>query len=271
MKEIIVAVDLSEISMNALEHAVSLAKKADAGICMVFAKETGTKKIIEPEKKLEDLVKKFKSELKNGMIEYQIVTGKIPKQITKIANEKDTFVVVTGSRGATDFEEFLIGSTANKIIAAVTQPVITIKLTANISSDLKRIIMPINSISETRQKIPFTTELAKLFKAEVYVVGLYSSTSNVIKNNVNNYVNQAVKYLDNHLVKNHIEYLTAPNLTDATLEFAQKVEGNLISIMTKQESNISSLWFGGYPQQMVNRSPIPVLSSHVKEVIRTLS
>jgi nucleotide-binding universal stress UspA family protein len=271
MKEIVVAVDLSEISLNALEHAVSLAQKANTGIYMVFSKDNDSKKIPDPEKKLDELIGKYKPLLKDGMIGYQIVKGKIAKQITKIANEKDTYLIMSGSRGATDFEEFLIGSTANKIIAAASQPVITIKLSATINRELSRIILPINSISETRQKIPLTAEIAKLFKAEVYVLGLYSSTSTIIKNNVNNYVNQAAKFLDNHLVKNHVEYMNAPNLTDASIEFAKKVDANLISIMTKQETNTSNLWFGGYPQQMVNHSPVPVLSCHVKEVIRTLS
>jgi len=270
MKEIIVAVDLSECSINSLEHAVSVAKKANAGIFMVFAKDSDSKKITDPEKKLDDLVAKFKPELKEG-IGYKIVNGKISKQISKIADEKDTFMVISGSRGATAFEEFMIGSTANKIIAASKQPVITIKLSAHISRDLNRIVLPMNSISETRQKIPFTTEIAKLFKAEVFILGLYSSSSKTVISNVDNYVGQAMKYLDNHLVKYTVETIHAPNLTDSTIEYAKKVDANLISIMTKQESNASNLWFGGYPQQMVNHSPVPVLSCHVKEVIRTLS
>jgi len=271
MKEIIVAVDLSECSINALEHAVSLAKKANFGIFMVFARDSDSKKIPDPEKKLEELVLKYKSELKDGKIDFKIVNGKISKQISNIAKEKDTYLIFTGSRGATAFEEFIIGSTANKIIAVAKCPVVTIKLSANINRDLSRIILPMNSISETRQKIPFTTEIAKLFKAEIHILGLYSSNSVSIKNNVDNYVNQAVKYLDNHLVKYHVESLNAPNLTDTTLEYAKKVDANLISIMTKQESNTSNLWFGGYPQQMVNHSPFPVLSNQVKEVMRTLS
>jgi len=271
MKEIIVAVDLSECSINALEHAVSVAKKANTGIFMVFAKDSDSKKIPDPEKKLEELVLKYKPELKDGNIDFKVVNGKISKQITTLAKERDTYMIFSGSRGATAFEEFIIGSTANKIIAAAKQPVVTIKLSANISRELSRIILPMNSISETRQKIPFTTEIAKLFRAEVYILGLYSSSSVSVKNNVDNYVNQAAKYLDNHLVKYHVDSMHAPNLTDATLEFAKKIDANLISIMTKQESNTSNLWFGGYPQQMVNHSPIPVLSNHVKEIMRTLS
>lgn len=272
MKEIIVAIDFSECSINALEHAFSVAKKANTGITMVFCKNSDSKNITEPEKKFEEILQKYHNELVKDALKYKIVSGKVAKEIKKIAEQSDTYLIFSGSRGATPFEEFITGSTANKIIASSSPyPVITIKSSVNINKDLKRIILPINSISETRQKVPTTIEIAKLFKAEIHVLGLYTSSSRTVKNNVDNYTGQAVKYCDDHLVKCVLEKIDASNLITATLEYSQKNDGHLISIMTKQEASASSLWFGGYPQQLVNNSPVPILSTHVKEVMRTLS
>ncbi len=272
MKEIVVAFDFSDCSINALEHAFTLANKANLGITMVFCKNNDSKNIMDPEKSFDDILQKYHNELAKGALKYKIVNGKVAKEISKVAKELDTYMIFSGSRGATTFEEFITGSTANKIIALSSPfPVITIKLTSNISHELKRIILPINSISETRQKIPITIEIAKLFKAEIHVLSLYTSSSRTVKNNVDSYTNQAIKYCEDHLVKFVLEKKDSSNLTTTTLEYSQKIGGNLISIMTKQEAPPSSLWFGGYPQQMVNNSPIPILSTHVREVMRTLS
>jgi hypothetical protein len=49
------------------------------------------------------------------------------------------------------------------------------------------------------------------------------------------------------------------NLTDITLDYANRVDADLISIMTEQERNPSNLLLGSYAHQMINKSYIPDL------------
>ena len=58
------------------------------------------------------------------------------------------------------------------------------------------------------------------------------------------------------------EFIETDHITEATIEYANKVNANLISIMTEQETKTSNLWLGPYASQMVNHSPVPVLSIH---------
>ena len=48
----------------------------------------------------------------------------------------------------------------------------------------------------------------------------------------------------------------------------KKINADIITIMTEQELTTANLFLGAYAQQMVNHSPIPVLSVHAKEYIR---
>jgi len=57
-------------------------------------------------------------------------------------------------------------------------------------------------------------------------------------------------------------FLEADNITDATLEYADSIKANLISIMTEQETTTSNLVLGPFASQMVNHAQIPVLSIH---------
>lgn len=58
------------------------------------------------------------------------------------------------------------------------------------------------------------------------------------------------------------------NPTDATIDYAIKVDANLIVIMTEQTSSPMNIIMGAYAQQMIHRSPIPVMSVQPKEFLR---
>jgi len=210
--------------------------------------------------------------LKKSKIEYAIrPENKVYKEIVNVANERKAILIVTGTHGASGFEEFWIGSNANRMVSAASCPIFTIRAGRKTRKPLRKIVLPIDSSIETRQKVPFTAQLASLFGAEIYILGLYTSNAQVIKIRVNNYVEQVGKYLDDMEVKNKIEKKKADNLTKTTLEYAKEIDANLISIMSEQETSTSNLWYGSYAQQMVNHSPIPVLTIKAKEYIRSLS
>ena len=53
---------------------------------------------------------------------------------------------------------------------------------------------------------------------------------------------------------------------DILYAYAQKVEADLISIMSEQSISLSNFVLGSYAQQMLNKSNVPVLIVHPKEV-----
>ena len=274
-KVILVGIDFSDCSINALEHAISIARKAKAGITMVWINHLDYSKEIfsvEPQNlekevitRFEDLVKKYKYHLHGEKIEYFIRKGKVYKEICNVANEIDAFLVVIGTHGSSGFEEFWIGSNANRMVASSKKPIITIRGGVDIGTDLKKIILPLDSTKITRQKLPITALLAKYFNSEVHILGLYTTTSDDIRYRVRNYVSQAEEYFKENDIKFKSTTKEAENITEETIKYAKKVGANLISIMTEQETTATNLFYGPYASQMVNHSPIPVLSIHVSK------
>lgn len=273
MKNIIVAVDFSDCSVNALEHAISIAQKGNFNIIMVWVNNPTTTKILlesdqssemirEVENQFNKLVATYSKALPHSTINFSIREGKVYHQIALEAKEKQAMLVIAGTHGTSGFEEFWIGSNAYKIVSLAPCPVITIRAGININKELSRILMPIDSTPETRQKVSFTAKIAKLFQAEVYVLSLYTTGISAVQETVNNYARQVVKFLEEEKITCHSESLRADNLARAALDYATKIEANLISIMTEQETSTSNLWLGAYAQQMINHSPIPVLSIH---------
>jgi len=269
-KTILVGIDFSNCSINALEHAISIARKAKAGIAMVWVNHLDYSKEIfagEPQNiekevviRFEALIKKYKFHVYNEEIKYHIRKGKVYKEIKAVADETDAFIVVIGTHGSSGFEEFWIGSNANRIVAGCKQPIITIRGGTDIVHDLKKIVMPLNSTDVTRQKMPMTALLAKYFNSEVHILGLLTSSSKELQFKVKKFVVQAEDYFTENGIRFKSKIVEADNLTEETLKYAKEIDANLIAIMTEQETSASNLIFGPYASQMVNHSSIPVLS-----------
>lgn len=274
-KVILVGIDFSDCSINALEHAITIARKAKAGIAMVWINHLDYSKEIfsvEPQNlekevvtRFETLVKKYQYHLHGEKIEYFIRKGKVYKEICKVANEIDAFLVVIGTHGSSGFEEFWIGSNANRMVSSSTKPIITIRSGVDIGADLKIIVLPLDSTKITRQKLPLTALLAKYFNSKVHILGLYTTTSDDIRYRVRNYVSQAEEYFTENNIKFKSSIIEADNISIETVKYAKKVGANLISIMTEQETTTANLFLGPFASQMVNHSPIPVLSIHASK------
>ena len=275
MSKIIVAIDFSDCSINAFLHALSIAQHCSNDILLVWVEKPSSEKdkfekqggdpATEVKKQFEELISKYQPELPGNKITYKLRKGTVYKEITNEAKENDAMVVIAGTHGASGFEEFWIGSNANKIVAASPCPVITIRAGINVQRPLTKIVLPIDKTVETRQKATFTGYLAKMHGAEVHILSLYTSSVKAIRQDVNIYSGQVELYYVQEGVKYKMVSMDCHNISDAMIEYAKKIEANLISIMTEQESTASNLWMGPYAHQTVNHSPIPVLSIHSKE------
>jgi len=278
MSNIIAAIDFSDCSINALEHAVSIANRGLLDLHMVWVNNPSVTKttiysdsssdlIDQIKGQFAKLIEKYKPRLPENEIDYVIREGKVYREIIDEAKEIESICIVMGTHGASGFEQFWIGSNANRLISVAHCPVITLRSGISIKKDLDRIVMPLDSTLDTRQKVPFTAYLAKLFNAEIHVLELYSNNVKAIQRTINEYTDQVIEYLEEEEIPYVRDSVRADNLTVATIEYALKVKANLISIMTEQETKMYNLLIGPYAQQMVNTSPFPVLSINPRETL----
>jgi nucleotide-binding universal stress UspA family protein len=278
MKNILAAVDFSDCSVNALEHAISIAQKGQFDVHMVWVNnpsmtkttiysDTSSELIDEVKGQFEKLIAKYKPELPDNKIDYIIREGKIYREIIDEGMEAGSMVIIMGTHGSSGFEQFWIGSNANKLISLSSIPVITIRAGISISRTLNCIVVPIDSTLETRQKVPFTIFLAKLFDAEIHILALYRTQIKAVRRRIDDYVDQVTGYLEFEAVRYVTRTVEADNITVATIDYAKSVDANLIAIMTEQETSTFNLLIGPYAQQMVNTSPFPVLSIKPRELM----
>ncbi|NOZ46131.1 MAG: universal stress protein [Chlorobi bacterium] len=271
MKNIIVPVDFSEDSINALHHAIIIANRFEANILMIHVKKKksfytntlGIEAVKEEQDShivayFEEIIKKNNAEAKFP-IQYILRKGKIYQEIITQAKASDSFLIIMGTHGISGFEERWIGSNAFKVVSNSPCPVITIRMDYMLMG-FKNIVIPIDDTDETRQKVPFICDFAKKFNAEVFIATVRESNKNSVIEKLTAFTKQVEKHFEDHGIIYHTEHLTGNNLADLTVEYALSVGGQLIGAMTEQSESPKNIWLGPYAQQLVNHSPIPVIS-----------
>ncbi len=267
--------DFSEGAMNALSFAIRIANAMQSNVMMVWVdkkKVTGTVYAnafdprLEAKKRFEYIVEEYASKLTGGKFLYKMRNGKVQIEIANQAKYHDAFLIVAGTFGTSGFEEFWIGSNAHKIVANAECPVITMRYNEELTKPIRKILIPLDSTQETRQKVPFATYLAKSLGASIHLLSIYSSSVHTIRNLVDEYTIQTGKYIEEQDIEYSVDVIEVENVTKGTIQYAQEKQSDLICIMTDQESSPMNLLLGTYAQQMVNHCPIPVLSVRSKSI-----
>jgi nucleotide-binding universal stress UspA family protein len=199
----------------------------------------------------------YRSQLgNNSRIGYTIRKGRIYQEVVSLAAELPDSVITSSTHGASGFQELFIGSNTFRIISATEKPVITLR--KNYCPDeISRIVMPIDLSADSRQKVPFTTEVAKLFGAEIHVVGVQRSRNKQDMSKIRSYTSQVAGYVEGSL---HCESneVFGENVPEMVINYANTVKADLISITTEQSPGLS-LIMGNTAHQILNKAEIPVL------------
>jgi nucleotide-binding universal stress UspA family protein len=273
MYHLVVPIDFSPESLHGLELAIIFSRNIDCKITMVYVQKKsmdynpGSKEqeLRFAKDEFTKLIEKYSVGLaQNVKLDYIIKTGRIYREIVTQAESYNNSFIVTSTHGASGFEKFFIGSNAFKIISATSKPVITIRGN-KLPKKISKIVFPLDITADTRQKLPFTAELAKLCNAEIHVLSISSLQTEDITKKLTSYSNQVCDYLEKRNIKHVVDSLTGSDLVELILNYSKMVKADLISIMTEQVSD-SNYIMGTAAQQILNKSEIPVLSINPKEL-----
>ncbi len=276
MKKILAAIDFSKGSIHALNYARMLAEKLSANLTMVWVdNECGislASSTINSEfrneaiKNFNDLIAINKKEGLKVSLEYKLRRGKVYQEVAALSRIIGADLIVAGTHGVTGFEEYWIGSNAYRIVSYAPCPVITVRFDYKIKSDFKNIVLPIDSTSETKQKVPTAISLAQTLGSKIHIVGLHSTTLKSLQKKALSNMEYAVRYCQKNSIECESVEIHSINVTKAAIDFANDVNADLLVIMTEQQGSASNLLLGPQAEQIVNYSPIPVLSVQPTEI-----
>lgn len=270
MKNIVVGIDFSQNSENALRHAVAMALKTKAKIHIVWVKTpTAASKLDVTDEddmmnkahaRLDEFVAMARHEAPKNEIQGVILEGKAYVKLAQYAANLPEALLVVGSHGASGFEEMFIGSNTMKVVGIAKTPVMIIGSHVNVNRDLTKILTPIDMSFETLQKMKPAAEIAKYFSAKLALLGIHDPNYSEEKHVINVQLNHAVGMCEMANVRCDAATLeVSGNVPTAVVEWAKKEDVNLIVIMREEEDDITSFWLGSNTRQLMNLAPMPLL------------
>ena len=270
MKNIVVGIDFSENSENALRHAIAVALKSKGVLHVVWVKTpTASTKLdvaneddmmTKAHARLDEMVKWARAEAPKLVIQPVILEGKAYVKLTQYATNLPDSLLVIGSHGASGFEEMFIGSNTMKVVGTTKIPVLIIGHNVNVKRDLTKILVPVDTSFETLQKIKPATQIASLFSAKISLLGLCDDKYPDERHVIGVQLNHAAGMCDVANVRYDAATLEVKgDVPTAVVEWAKKEDVNLIVIMREDEDDITSFWLGSTTRQLMNQSPMPLL------------
>lgn len=274
MKTILVATDFSKNATHALSYALLFANKLETNIHLIWVDNTSSDESVTDtiegelrrEKKayMSKVIEEFQPLLKNGKLEMIFRKGRIYQEITKAARDIDAEMIFAGTHGVSGYEQYWIGSNAYRIMTQAPCPVVTIRNDFQFKPTLKKILIPLDSSLETKQKLPFACNLAKSFGAAIHLLELYNTPIKVIRRRIDQFGQEAQKCLIEKEVDFHLEKIEVKNVAASILDYSNSNNIDLIMMMTDQGTTTANKYLGPYAQQLINNSTVPVLSLRAK-------
>ena len=168
-----------------------------------------------------------------------------------------------GTSGSESGMKRFIGSNALRVVRSSKIPVISIKGQHH-RKGCQNIILPLDLTKETKEKVNKAIEFAKRFGSTIRVVSVLFTSDEFIVNRLTRQLDQVKKFIEKSAVECSAEIIKSTkgseSLAEVIIDYANKAKGDLVIIMTQQETDYTEYFIGSSAQEIINHSDIPVLS-----------
>jgi len=257
-KLIVVPWDFTPVAENALAHAARISRMVKNNIALLHIVDPGIKIKAEGEKKI--LLQHVASESSrkyNIAVSAFVVRGSIFKSIAEFVNEKEANLVVMGTHGMKGMQK-LTGSWALKVIIKSKVPFIVVQAPPSDQKRYQNIVFPVDFRKENKEKIKMAIYMGKYFDSKIHILVTTTKDKNLTKKTKINLA-FAIKYFTQNNIEYEVHEIPKGKSAEQTLEFAQKINADLILIITTKNITFADYVLGASEQYIIaNSSRIPV-------------
>ncbi len=278
--KVLVPTDFSDQSNLALHQAIHLARIVGGEVVLLYVlqeKKGVLGKLLNRQQqesfhslvqdKLEEQAKEISEKHNNIKVEnFLKYSTSVHGEIVRFADEIKASIIVMGKGSLIvgGEEQPGIGSITSKILRTSKIPVVTIG-GKDLRLGFKNILLPLDLTKETRQKVSWAIQFAKLFNADIQVVSAIWGDKDFVIRQINSQMKQVVSFISKQGVKVKGEIIH-PNDGDSNLRrilnkyIKEHQEIDLAIIMTQQEDDFTQLFVGSSATSFIRESKIPVMS-----------
>jgi len=257
---IVVTWDFTYVSEYALAHAVKIAYMMRYEIKLLHIVETGAPSEIV-EKARRRMAQVCDDTLRRDGIICKVVVkeGSLFSAISDYVTQSNTKLVVMGTHGRKGTQK-LFGSKALRVLTGSNSPFIVVKAKPSESLRISNVVFPIDFSRENKEKLDWTIYIGKNFQSKIHLFKYPVSDSDLQKK-VNTNLNFAIRFLKQNNIEYEIHTASKKGgFAKATIRFSEKINADLIIVMTTKHITFLDYMFGADEQEIIdNSAKIPVM------------
>jgi len=280
MKKILVPIDFSKKSEEALKVAAKIAKKINGEIYVLHLLEIpgGEIDLIDSHKVpkgpmammlFDNTHQKFdefldKDYLNNIPVYEKVMTDAPVEGISEFAKKNNIDFIVMGSHGTSGFEEFFVGSNTEKVVRSSKIPVLVVKKPAS-EFQIDKVVIASKFQGKNMREFKKIMKFLQMFNPEIYLLRV---------NTISNF--KSTKELDElfeNFLKKVPEYedMVTPIIYDdytvqeGIFNFSEKIDADLIALPTRGRQGIMHFLSDSIAERVVNAANRNILTIKVEK------
>lgn len=271
MKTIIVPIDFSEQSENALKVAASLSKKYGSEIIALHMLELNEAMISSSEgfhpeqtvfliKMAEKRINEFldKPYLQDVKKVTPIIKHfKVFSEVNDVAEKHGADMIIMGSHGSDGLKEIFVGSNAEKVVRSSEIPVLVIK---DEMEDFKAENFVFACAFKDESLVAFkkAKEFADKLSAKLHLVYINTPGDNFLS--TQDAYEKVNKYLQKAGAGKEVNVYNDYSVEKGVLNFSESIQADVIGIPTHGRKGLSHFFMGSIGEDITNHSKIPVIT-----------
>ncbi len=290
MKKIIVPTDFSEQATNALSLACEMAQTIKAKIVLIHVIEHSKKQttfmgssalnttasmstgVAMDDIYFIELFKKRKKQMAEVLADPafqgveiidKIMLGTPYHAIEEEITESEADFIIMGTTGVSNWEESLIGSTAEKVVRHAGCPVLTLRKKVKMSG-IKKIAFASDFREEKPAYLRLVKKICELFNAELHLV--YVNTPSHFKNERDIDRNLKSFAIANDLLNFKTHVYSHLHEEEGIVWFAEDHKMDMVMLATSGRTGFSRLFEHSIAEDVVNFSKKPVLTFNLHQM-----
>jgi len=273
MKKIIVLIDFSEQSENALKVAVSLAKKHDTEILALHMLELNSALIsseagMYPEQTvffLKLAEKRFKGFLNKDYVADSTITPiikhfKVFSEVNEVAKKHNADMIIMGSHGTDGLKEIFIGSNAEKVVRNAEIPVLVIKK-EHISFKIDRFVFASDFKEDKLPAFKKAKDFAAMLRAKLDLVYINVPGDNFLS--TADAYEQINVFLQKGNIGAEVAIYNDYSVEEGILNYSESSGADIIGIPTHGRKGLSHFFMGSIGEDIVNHAEMPVVTFRI--------
>ncbi len=252
---ILIPIDFTKQSLLAVKQSYNLGKYTHSKLVLLHVYEKSGDESYDALNKLTK-----QTEQESGVpCEFMNVKGDIYDETDRVAEEINATLIIAGLESHMKFRN-IIGSSASKLIRKAPCPVITIR-GGDHRDGCENILLPLDLSLESREKVDTAVQFAQYFGASIRILGIFDPKDAAYENQILAYCHQVKQFIKAKGISCSNKSIPAEKVAETVVEYANKVECDLIIIMNKPSLGVVEFFGGTDAQQIVDISNIPVMTT----------